>query len=95
VCVGGEPGGNGAQVLHGDGPSPGHAEPSGGRAVSAPLGHAAQQDRLRAAAAHQTEPGDGDRHLQEAAGGRGDVSEGPNAAIKPSNHQHMLKQEHL
>lgn len=71
--VGGEPGRNRTEVLGGDGPSPGHAGAPGGRAVSAASGHAAQQDRLRAAAAHQAEPGDGDCHVQEAAGGRGNV----------------------
>lgn len=71
--AGGQPGRNWTQILCGDGPSSGHTGAAGGRAVSAAFGHAAQQNRLRAAAAHQAEPGDGDRNLQEAAGRRGNV----------------------
>lgn len=73
-CVGRKPGRDRTQVLPGDGASPGHADPAGGRAVPAASGHATQQDRLRATATHQAKPGDGDRHLQEAAGRRGNVS---------------------
>lgn len=83
--AGGKPGRNGAQVLGGDGPSSGHAVPPGGRAVSAALGHATQQDRVRTAAARQAEPGDGDRHLQEAAGGRGNVSEVRDSTLNTRN----------
>lgn len=71
---GGEPGRNGSEVRCRDGASAGHAEPAGGGSVSASAGHAAQQDGLRAASAHQAEPGAGDRHLQAPAGGRGSVS---------------------
>ena len=74
VYSGGKPGGDGAEVRPGDGSPADHALPAGGRPVTAAPRHAAQQDGLRAAPAHQTEPGDGDRHLQEAAGRRGRVN---------------------
>lgn len=72
---GGKPGRNRTQIHGGDGSSAGVADSAGGRVVAAAFGHATQQDGVRAAAAHQTESGDGDRHLQEAAGGRGNVGQ--------------------
>lgn len=64
------------KVLRRDGSSTGHTVPAGGRVVPVTSEHAAPQDRLRAAAAHQTEPWDGDSNLQKAAGRRGSVSKG-------------------
>lgn len=72
--VGGKPGRDRTQIHRGDGPPPGYPDAAGGRAVPAAFGHAAQQNRLRAASAHQAKPGDGDRHLQAAAGRRGNVN---------------------
>lgn len=72
--AGREPHRDWTKVLRRDGSSSGHTGPAGGRVVTVTFWHAASQDRLRAAAAHQTEPRDGDSNLQEAAGRRGSVS---------------------
>ncbi|CAF88963.1 unnamed protein product, partial [Tetraodon nigroviridis] len=70
--AGGQPGRDGSEVLGRDGAAAGCHRQDGGPPVAAAAGHAAHQDRLRPPAAHQAEPGDGDRHLQAPAGGGGD-----------------------